>query len=319
MKITKKVLCILLAVCMIITFAACTKTNDNGSENQNNDQTNNVGEESKSVYPLTFKDDLDNEVTLEKAPEKIASGAPSITETIYAIGKDNLLVGVTEYCNYPEDTKNKQVIGGYTGPNIEKLLELDVDLFISDKIKDDDLKTLKDAGIQVVIVNAKGYEDTFKKIEFIGNMLDAKDKAIELVSAMKDKEKEILDKIKGEDSKTAFYEVWNDPLQTAGPGSFIDDLITLANCENIAHDAESAYAEFSLEKLIEENPQVYLSADDGFKTVDDIKGRVAFEEIDAIKNNQIYLLDQDISSRPGPRIVEALELVAKAIHPEAFK
>lgn len=317
MKNAKKLLSIILMLCMVFSFAACSNNESgNALDNGKNLEQNN---QQASVYPLTIIDDSGREVVIEKAPEKIASGAPSITEVIYSLGKDKQLVGVTDYCNYPEDTKNKQVIGSYSGPNIEKLIELEIDMFISDKIDDDTLKALNDAGITVVISTAKTYNDAFENIKFIGRILDASSKAEEVVSNMKNKEKEILDKIGNESSVTVFYEIWHDPLQCAGPGSFMNDLITLAGGDNIAKDAKSAYAEYSIEKLIEADPQVYLSSDDGCKTVDDIKARTGYEEINAIKNNRVYLLNQDITSRPGPRIVDALELIAKVLYPDAFK
>jgi iron complex transport system substrate-binding protein len=135
---------------------------------------------------------------------------------------------------------------------------------------------------------------------------------------MKIKQNEIINKVKGYEKRTVFYEIWHEPLMTAGPGSFINELIQLANGKNIADDAESAYPEFSLERLISRNPQVYITADDGFKTAEDIFSRQGYINITAIKTGQLFMLNQDIVSRPGPRIIEGFEFIARAIHPEAF-
>ena len=322
MKNTKKILSLLLVACMIFTLAACAKDKQNvpSSGDTNGDgQTTNNNEEVQNVYPFTFTDDSGAEIVLEKAPEKIASGAPSITEIIYALGKQDNLIGVTEYCNYPEEAAQKEKIGGYTGPNVEKLIELGTDLFITDYLTDDVKKTLNDAGVKVVIITAKDYNAVYEKIALIGDMLDSKKASDELIASMKNTETTVLEAIKGLESKKVFHEVWHDPLTTSGPGSFVDEIIKMCGGENIAGDADSAYPQYSEEMLIERNPQVYITADDGYKTVDDIKARPGYSDIDAIKNDKIYFLDGDVISRPGPRIAEALETIAKAMYPEAFE
>jgi len=324
MKNAKKILCLLLAISMVFSFVACSKDKENvpsSSDNTNvKDKTNEDSKEDvKTVYPFKFTDDSGKELILEKVPEKIASGAPSITETVYAIGAQDKLVGVTEYCNYPEEAKQKEIIGGYTGPNVEKIIELGVDLYITDTIADDVKKTLNDAGVMVAVITAKNYNDIFAKIALIGEVLDKKQDSENLLESMKNRQEAALNAISGLKGKKVFHEVWHDPLMTSGPGTFIDEMIKMCGGENIAGDAESPYPEFSVEKLIERNPEVYLTADDGFKTVDDIKARTGYDQIDAIKNDRIYFLDADVISRPGPRIVEALELIAEAMYPEVFE
>lgn len=324
MKNIKKVICLLLVLSMIFSFAACAKNKEDvpsSSDNTNvNEKPNEDSkEEVKTTYPFKFTDDSGAEIVLEKEPVKIASGAPSTTEIIYAIGKEDNLVGVTEYCNYPEEAKQKEIIGGYTGPNVEKLIELGADLFLTDFLADDVKKTLNDAGIIVAVIAPKDYKAIFDNISLIGKMLDANKEAEDLLDNMKGREEAVLNTITGLKSKKVFHEVWHDPLMTSGPGSFMDEIIKMCGGENIAGDAESAYPEFSVEKLIERNPEVYLTADDGFKTAEDIKARTGYDQIDAIKNERIYFLDADVISRPGPRIVEALEKIAEAMHPEVFE
>lgn len=311
----KKIISILLFVCMIFSFTACNNANNNDVQNE---QNSNVGKVENSIYPYTFTDDSGVEVVLEKAPEKLVSGSPSITEVIYAVDKQDSLVGVTDNCNYPEDALNKEKIGVYGSPNLEKIIDLGADMFICNYLDDNSKKTLEDAGVKVVILESKDYKDTFTKIELIGNAIGAITETNQLLNSMREKEEFILTKLEGAETKTVFNEVWHDPLMTSGPGSFMDEMITTCKGENVAGDADTAYPQYSVELLIEKNPQVYITADDGFKTIDDIKARTGFDQIDAIKNNQIYMLNPDIISRPGPRVVDALEIVAKAIHPELF-
>ncbi|WP_326908470.1 ABC transporter substrate-binding protein [Sedimentibacter sp. MB31-C6] len=308
---TKKLLYILIVLIMIFFLGSCQ------NKEEPEDVEHEVSEKSE-IYPLRIIDDYGVEINIESTPKKIASGAPSTTEIIYALDKEELLVGVTSYCNYPSEVSEKEIIGDYNGPNIEKLIEYGVELYITDWIDEEIRGQLNAAGIKTVVIYPSTYEAIYERIELLGSILDSKDKADELVANIKDKTAEILEKVKGEEGKRVFFENWHDPLGTVGQGSFIDEMITMSGGENISGDMQSSYGEFSSELLIERNPEVYLTTDDGFKTIDDIKERPGYNEIEAIKNDRIYFLDPDITSRPGPRIVIALESIAKAIYPDKF-
>lgn len=312
----KKLLSLLLVVIMIFSLAACGKNEANAPASGNEDS--NKEDNQNAVYPFKFTDDSGKEIVLDKSPDKIASGSPAITEIIYAVKGEDKLVGVTDYCNYPEAATRKEKTGDYNGPNVEKLIELGVNLYITDHVADDVRKQLEDASITVVILEAKNYNDVYNKVELVGKMLDKKAGAESTLIEMKAREVYVLKAIKEAKGKKVFHEVWHDPLMTSGPGSFIDEMIKMLGCENIASDAVSAYAEFSVETLIERNPEVYITANDGMKTIEDIKARTGYDQIDAIKNDKIYFLDPDIISRPGPRIVEGLEILAEAIYSEIF-
>lgn len=312
----KNILSLLLVLVILFSMAACNK-----GEQPANKQT---GEEEPqenvepSYYPITIVDDSGNEVILEEEPTKIASAAPSNTEIIYALGAENKLVGVTEHCNYPEAALDIEKIGGYNTPNIEKLIELETDLLIAGYVTDEVKTQLEESGIKVIMIIPSDLESVYKSIETIGKALNKEESAASLVDDMRYKQQDIVERVSNCDLKRVFYEVWHEPLMSSGPGSFMDEMITLVKGKNIAGDAESAYAEYSLEKLIEKDPQVYITADDGFKTIEDVKAREGYENISAIKDDRIYFLNEDIITTPGPRIIEALESVARAVHPESF-
>lgn len=311
----KKSLYIMLFLLIVLSLGACKKNEQEVSDTE----TVNNGENKDEKFPITFTDDSGVEITIESLPVKIASGAPANTEIIYALGKEDLLVGVTSYCNYPNEVSQKEVTGDYNGPNIEKIIELGVDLFITDWVDDGVRSQLKEAGVETIVIAPSTYEAIYEKIELIGKILDANDEASKLVTNMKDKTEFILSRVKGLESKRVFFENWHDPLSSVGPGSFIDEMITMSGGENIASDLKSSYGEFSEELVLERDPEVYLTVDDGFKTVEDIKARTGYSELTAVKNEKIYFLDPDITIRPGPRIVQALENIARAIHPEEFQ
>lgn len=319
---SKKLLSLLLVVVMIFSFAACNKEKPNtpvsGNEDVKGNENSDSGNSDNTVYPFKFTDDSGKEIVLEKAPDKVASGSPAVTEIIFAIKANDSLVGVTQFCNFPEEAMKIDITGDYNGPSIEKLIEFGANVYITDHIADDVRKTLEDAKITVIVLASNNYKDVFSKILLMGQIFDKNEEADSILISMKNREAALLNAIKDLKSKRVFYEVWHDPLMSAGPGSFIDEMINMLGSENIASDAASAYAEFSVETLIERNPEVYITANDGMKTAEDIKARTGYDQIDAIKNDRIYFLDSDIISRPGPRIVEGLEILAEAIYSEVF-
>ncbi|HCX04590.1 MAG TPA: cobalamin-binding protein [Clostridiales bacterium] len=325
MIMKRKILSLIVVLVLIFTFVGCGNQEEVQEENQENqeeleeNEEEQGEEENESQYPVKITDGYGREIEIEKPAEKIISLAPSMTETIFALGAGDRLVGVTTYCNYPEEAKEIDQVGDFEGPNLESVIEKNPDVVVALAMGDDEKSKLEDAGITVFLQDPQNLGEVFDNIKKIGTILGLQEEAESLTSNMNAKKDSIVETVSNYDSKKVFYEVWSEPLMTAGPGSILDEMINLSNGENIAYDAESLYPEYSLELLIERNPEVYLTADDGFKTVEDIKNREGYENITAIKENNIYMLHPDIVSRTGPRIIEGLEMIAQAIHPEAFQ
>lgn len=285
-------------------------------------------EEVVSDYPMEIEDGFGNKETIEEEPMKIVSLAPHNTEILFALGLGDKVIGVTTYCDYPEEATTKEIIGGFKEFNLEKIVELEPDLVLAYGPGDEEEnKVLRQAGIKVLGFMPETIEEVIADMKTIGKITGSLDEAEKITGDMIAKRDEILDKVKGQDKVRVFYEIWHDPLQAAGKGSFMDELLRMIGVDNIAVDEDElefqAYPIFDLEQLIERDPQVYLtSADLPDKTIDSIKQRPGYDEITAIKNDRVYLFEgneANIVSRPGPRIVEALELVAKTIHPELFE
>ncbi len=316
---SKKVLLLLLALVLTLTvFTGCGNKN---AKVKLDDNVEKVEEYKDSIYPMDVEDQFGNTLTFEKKPESIVSLAPSHTEILFSLGLGDKIVGVTDFCDYPEEALDKEKIGSYTEINIEKIIELNPDLVVQYGPGDEDITaSIRDAGINILCYEPESIDDVIDVIEKLGKVTDTVEQAESIVNEMNDKKEEIVNKVKDSEKVKVFYEIWHEPLMAAGPGSFMDELINLAGGENIAADAEGEYPQFDIEQLIERDPQVYLAAQDSEeKTVESIKARPGFENISAVKNDNVYLLEPNIVSRPGPRIIEALEIVAKAIHPDLFK
>lgn len=320
-KNLRSILLILSMVLVLGMLAACTPTKVEDDDLVGEPPVGDI--EDIVDDGIEVEDDFGNKVIFDKVPERIVSLAASHTEILFALGLGDKVVGVTSFCDYPAEALEKDHVGDYNGTNLEKIIELEADLVINyGPGNEEDNKRLEEAGIAVLGYLPESIEEVVDTINRIGLAIGTVEEAKALEEEMLSLRDSIVDKVKDSEKVTVFYEMWHDPLMTAGPGSFMDELINLAGGENIAFDAEGEYPSYDMEQLIERNPQVYLSAEDVTmpdKTAESIALRPGFEGIDAMKAGRVYLLDGNIVSRPGPRVVEALELVAKALHPELFE
>jgi len=259
-------------------------------------------------------------------PQRIVSLAPSNTEIVYALGLADRLVGVTDYDNYPPGVKEKPSIGGFSTPNIEQVVAKNPDLVLATSIHQSKIiPQLEARGLTVLGLNPKTVEQVLDAITMVGKVTGADKAAASLTAAMRQRVKAVTDKTAGlTDSQRprVFYAVWTDPLMVAGAGTLHDQLISLGGGINIGHDL-TGYADISLETVLAVNPQVML-AGVGMGAGEDLPYRYLTTEprlagTDARKNNRVYAINTDLVGRAGPRIVEALEQFATAIHPELFK
>jgi len=274
-------------------------------------------------FPLTITDGLNREVTIPEQPERIISLSPANTEILFALGLGEKVVGITNVCNYPSQVQEKEKIGGYANPNLEKIIKLKPDLILTSygnpaKI----INQLEELNYTVVGLNPKNIEDIISSITMVGKLTGKDEEAARLTEEMKKRMEAVLSKTNSliKDNKPrVLYVVWYKPLWTAGSGTFIDELIQKAGGANIAGDL-SGWPKISLEIVIERNPQVIIVGE-GHPggLVETVKGEGLLWITDAFKYNQIYTINADIVSRTGPRIVDALEEIAKIIHPEIFK
>lgn len=305
-----------LIIALLILTVSLAGCNDKKIDNDESDNPTPTTNESS----FSIEDDFGNKVSFEKAPERIISLAPSNTEILFALGLGDKVIGVTSYDDYPEEVLEIEKIGDFTAINLEKIIELQPDLVVNyGPGNEEENARLKETGISIVGFEPESIDEIIDTIDKIAKLTGKTAEANSLKNSMIEKRDEIVNKVKDSPKVRVFYEIWHDPLMAAGPGSFMDQLIELAGGENIANDAQDEYPQFDLEQLIERNPEVYLtSADMPEKTPETMMSRPGFENISAIKSGRVYVLDANIVSRPGPRIVEALEIVAEKIHPENF-
>jgi iron complex transport system substrate-binding protein len=313
---------LLILLLTMAALAACGEQKD-PVKGEANSSTEQKGEE--KAFPVTIKDALDNDVTIEEKPEKIVSLIPSNTEVAFALGLGENVVGVSDFDNYPEEATTKEKIGGME-INIEKIISLQPNLVLAHASAmngTEGLQQLRDAGLTVLVINdAQNFEQVYDSIAMIGKATGENKKADELIEGMQDHLAEIKAKA-GEikEKKKVFVEVSPAPeVFTTGKNTFMDEMISLINAENIANDQEG-WIKMDQEVLIDRNPDVIITTY-GFYTenaVEQVLSRQGWENVNAIKSKQVIDVDSDRVTRSGPRIVEGVEDLAKAIYPEIFK
>lgn len=305
----KKVLAVLLCIMLILSLSSCTKSAPDTSQGK-----------TEEGYPLTVTDSLGREVVLEKAPQKFVSLSPAITEILFALGAGEQVIGVSEYCDYPEEAFEKPKMGDFTNPNFEVILEAEPDIiFVAAGIQEDFINRFSELGVQIAVLDAENVEQVLENIELAGKIANRNTEAKELKEELQDRIQTVKEKIAATDTTpSVFFEVWDDPLMTAGPGSFIHDLIELAGGKNIAEDLPERFAEFSKELLLERDPDIYL-LNNHAHTPEEVKTRPGYAQLKAVQSGLVYSIEDDLVTLPGPRIVDGLEQMAQIIHPELFE
>lgn len=317
----KKLLLIMMAVAMVLVGCNTTAQPEKREAEK-------AAQEQKSGFPVTVKDALDEDVVIEKKPEKIISLIPSNTEIVYALENGDAIVGVTDFDNYPEEAMEKEKIGGME-INIEKMISLKPDLVFAHESTADSaaagLQQLRDAGIAVVVVNdAQSFDGVYTSIEMIGKAIGEQEKAAELVDDMKNRFAELkkqAEAIKADQQKTVFVEVSPAPeIYTAGKNTFIDEMLTLIGAKNASGDMEG-WAKVDQEAIVERNPDVVVTTYGYYseKPVEQVLGRQGWNNVKAVKDQQVFDVHSDLVTRSGPRLAEGAEELAKAIYPDVFK
>lgn len=273
-------------------------------------------------YPLTITDDRGKSLTLAAAPRRIVSLAPSATEILFALGAGDRIVAVDDFSDYPAEAKALKHIGGFrTSP--ETVVSYTPDLILA--LSSGNLPAQLDALAQpLFIFDPNDLEGVYRNILSVGKMVDRDTQAQALVADMRGR----IDAV-GQKAATAktkprvLHEVDStNPAQlfVAGPNNFIDSMIRIAGGVNVAADAAVKYPKLSPEQVVARDPEVIVLADAKFgATPEQVRSRPGWSAIAAVKANAVYPIDDDLVSRPGPRLVQGFEAYIRLIHPELFR
>ena len=282
---------------------------------------------------ITVVDDTGFALSLSSYPERIVSLIPSNTEILFAIGAGDKVVGVTDYCDYPYnfsawiEAGNMTSIGGTKNPAIEPIVALEPDLVLAFGGTGgslDAIDKLRNLGYNVLTLHPQDAIGVLTDIQMIGRVTGREDEAAAIVKSMSQRITAVINEVKSATTTPKVYvEIWTDPYMSVGPKSWISSLITLAGGQNIFENATTTlYPVVSSETIIQQNPDVMVFIPQGgiyfWGSFDDVSNRIGWNEINAVKNNNMYATPEGLVETPGPRTVDAIEILAKMIHPEIF-
>lgn len=274
---------------------------------------------------LTVVDDAGRSVTLSGPPKRIMALTPGHTEILFALGAEDRIIAVDQWSDYPPAAKAKPRIASFNS-NLEQIIRFSPDLILSTRGAAEPLLPLERHGIRVMIFAPRTLDDLYRNILLIGRMVDAEARAEGLVEAMRQRVAAVVEKVRDAPRPTLFIELdGSDPGRpfTAGPGSFIDVLVQLAGGINVAARSRAAWPQFSLEELIRADPDLIILADPVAPPIPYVSElaarRPGWSRLRAVRLGAITAIDASQISRPGPRIVEGLELLARLLHPDRFR
>ena len=253
---------------------------------------------------------------------------PAITEMLYALDLHDRIVGVTTNCNYPPAALRKPKVGGFF-LNLEKVISLKPDLVIMDKeAQDKEIKKFKHYKLNVYVVNPRSVKSVMETILELGKKTGKKDRAELVVRRMEKRIEKVQARVKnfrpnlmevltlwnpGVAKRKALVIVGMDPLVVAGGSNFINDILSYAGVENVAGRAWTAYPQYSFEKLVSENPQ-YIIIPSNLISRAKIENDQRWQSLEAVRTGRMLFINVDILSRPGPRVVDAIEQIADFIY-----
>ena len=272
------------------------------------------------AFPATLTDFQNRSVTVPTRPERIVSIGPSITEFLFALGAGPRVVGVDDFSDEPAAAGKLERVGGIK-VNFEKVVSLRPDLVLSVKFSDGTIERLAGAGLLVLVVDPQSAGDVARTAILLGQAVGSDGNVM-----ARDIERRI-DAVRSKTASAAKPRVYHeidasDPTKifTAGPGSYIHDLITVAGGQNVAARATSAYPQLSAEEILRSDPEIIvLAAADYAAKPAQVAARTGWSVIAAVKNGRIVTIAPNLINRPGPRVGEAAEVYAKLLHPELFR
>ncbi len=286
----------------------------------------------QAYYPMLVEDSLGRVITVQSVPQRIVSCAPSITEMLFALGLGGNVVGADSYSDYPpelialEGSGNITLVGGVTTLDVEKIASLRPDLVIVNYgLQNNFVQPLEDLGITVMVLKSESIQDVRTTTLLLGKVTGRVTEASALVTGIDNTISEVSARVRGAAPVKVIDMVWLDPMYCAGNGTYINDILTIAGGTNIM-GGKAGWVTANPEDILANNPDVIIfDTMELPKSAEEINAFFAslpgFSDVSAVKNGRIYLLTgqaANVIERPGPRVGEAIELVAAILHPEIF-
>jgi iron complex transport system substrate-binding protein len=300
------ILIVLLAAAMLVVASSCSpRRNQSSSMAETREVTDEAG----------------RRVRLSTHVDRIVSLAPNLTEIVFAVGAGDRLVGDTEYCDYPAAAKNLAKIGDTIHPSIERIIALKPQVVLVSTASQLEAftKQLDQQGIAVYVTNPKSLDEVFRSIGTLGDLFGKHEQADTLVSDLRRRTAVVETKTQGTKPVAVFYQVSGEPLYTIGRESYLTDLVSRAGGNSVTADVSGAFPRYSDEAALAARPDAIILPSGGSMGSANSTAAASLKNSPAVLNGRVYKINDDYLSRPGPRLVDGLEQMARALHPEAFK
>jgi len=270
----------------------------------------------------TRTDDAGRRVEVVENPQRIVSLAPSLTETLFALGLGERVVGVTDYCDYPAEARSKTRVGGIINPSVEAIVILDPDLVLITREgnRRETMEALERLGVPVFALNTNELADVFRTIRHLGELAGVPERGRRLAADLERQSAAIAEAIRPYPARRVLFLVWLQPVVSVGRNSFIEGLLQRSGAESIAEASAQPWPHLSIEEILRSEPEfILIPRSSSFApTRAQLLRLPGWRELKAVRAGRIVYLPASVE-RPGPRLIEVQDLIARAIHPEAFK
>lgn len=275
----------------------------------------------RTADAVSVTDQTGRRLDLPGPPARIISLVPSVTEILFAIGAQDRLVGVTDFCDYPAEARRKASVGGMLAPSVETMVALKPDLVVATTSgnRHETFDQLARLEIPVFVVNPVTVADVLDLFSRLGRLTDHADAADRVVGVLHERIRAVSARVAGRPRPRVLYVLWPDPLIVPARGALVSELITLAGGDSVTADGGQGYPRYSMETALARNPEVIILASHGSE-----RSRLAraqwerFGQVSAIAAGRLHTMDGNLMHRYGPRMVDGLEQLARLFHPEAF-
>jgi iron complex transport system substrate-binding protein len=270
-------------------------------------------------FDVTISGSDGDDLTFDAPPERIVALAPAFTEIFCAVDACDTLVAVDENSNFPPEVESIPKLSGFD-PSVEAIVASEPDLVVISFSPSGLKEALEGLGIAVLLLDdPQSLAGVYDRVAQLGDVVDRRVQAAELVSDMQSRVDAVVALLPSEGGPSVYHEL-DSTLFSVGPASFIGNLYDVLGAENIANEAGGAYLQLSNEAIIDAGPEVIILGDEGLgETVESVAARPGWDSIPAVQTGSIHGIDPDLISRPGPRIVDALEELARLLYPEVFE
>jgi len=297
----------IFAISGLLLLASCDRSHNQSAP---------VSSETREVT-----DEAGRRVRLPLKIERIVSLAPNLTEIVYAVGAGDRLVGRTRYCDYPPEVKNVAEIGDTMTPSIERIIALKPQVVLVSTASQLEAftKQLDQQKIAVYVTNPRSLDEVFRSVTTLGDLFGTRDRAEKLVADLRRRADAVTAAVGATKPITVFYQVSDEPLYTIGRESYLTDLVRRAGGVSVTADVANAFPRFSDEAALAARPEAIILPTGGSMGTANSTVAASLKNSPAALNNRVYKINEDHLQRPGPRLVDGLEEMARVLHPEAFK